>query len=365
MMDMMKDVRALALPTSLASIAAIASIVLLASSAHAQAIGVATGYPQRAGSGRKPTDGINRNDCVRPFESWTFAFDLPAGVTFDDLEVWARAGTGSCASTSARSGASKSCFHVATYPAAAVTGALAVTTSSGAMLEAVVGKTDVVDPTSIDRDTVCYPTADEQATPFTLDFLLFAGGTVIGGETSNAYEGSYASKYDRGMPDAPTGFTATVDASNDVVTSWDARATPADVTGFRVYCFDLTGVDAGCEWPPEVQQKGFVAYQIDAAPCAAVAPDATSTKLIGLGRGRTYAMVVTAVDDADNTGPISSVACVTPGGNLVPGGSLDAPSGPDSSGCGCRTASSRATSAAVLASMFGAIALFFRRRHRV
>jgi hypothetical protein len=344
-----------------------ASLVLLASAAHAQAITIAPGFPQRAGSRPKPSSGIDCNDCVRPFETWTFGFTLPAGVSFDDLEVWARAGTSataSCAPASARSGSTKSCFHVATWPASAVSGSQPVQTSSAAMMQAIVGKTDVVDATSIDRDTVCYPTADEQATSFTLDFLLFAAGDVVGGATSNPYEGSYATKYDRGMPAPPTGFSATVDATQTIQTAWDANATPADVTGFHVYCFDLTDVDAGCQWPAEVQKNGFVAYQIDAAPCAVAPANATSVPVIGLGRDRTYALVITSVDDADNTGPFSSVACVTTNGNLVPGGGVDPPPADDSSsGCTCRAAGARAgTAAAILASLAGAVALFFRRR---
>jgi MYXO-CTERM domain-containing protein len=158
--------------------------------------------------------------------------------------------------------------------------------------------------------------------------------------------------------------TASVDASEVVSVSWDGRALAPDVTAYHVYCFDLTGTDAGCIWPPEAQQHGFVAFQIDAAPCASIQPTATNVLINGLGRGHTYAMVVTAVDDAQNTGPISDVVCVSPSGNLVPEGSLDTPSAPSSSGCTCRAGATRSASTAGFVALGVAIGLFFKRRIR-
>lgn len=144
--------------------------------------------------------------------------------------------------------------------------------------------------------------------------------------------------------------------------------------GVRVYCQDLgADADAGCGWPAFATKKGFVAPELDVAPCASAKSNEATTTVRGLARGHGFAIVAAAVDAEENTGPISSVVCVSPSGNLVPAGTIDQPALPEKTGCACRVSSPRdssdaadavTASNAVLVALLVGIAAFFRRNVR-
>ncbi|GAC1518832.1 MAG: hypothetical protein NVS3B10_20740 [Polyangiales bacterium] len=354
-----------ALPLAL-PLAVAASTLLVATLAAAEPIAFTSGFPRRTGTMHAATgagSGVSRIDCVDPLEAWTVSFALPAAVSFDTLQVWARRDPGSCADDASRSGGAKKCARVASFTQAQVQGGAFVEFPSAAILEAAALGTDVAPTTKLDRGAICYPPSAEEPQPFTLDFLLFQGAAVVGGGAPNAYEASISSVYDRSGPPGPQDLTSTVSPSSKG--SIDARWTPDPKLGavaVNAYCFDLDSAGVtGCALPDGVLVAGgYLAPEVDRSPCV-TATNAGVLRVDGLRRNHPFAIAIAYVDALGNTGTLSNFACATPTGDLVPAGSSD-PGPPPPVGCSCTLPTRGAPGGAALAAVVALLLGGLRRR---
>lgn len=124
--------------------------------------------------------------------------------------------------------------------------------------------------------------------------------------TGAGQQTSFPLAFDFEGPAAPTGFTAR-DGETAATLSWDGSTD--EITVYEVYF-----VENGCDGMGTVTTTAFADPD---NPTVAVdhvvsgTETGTTVSLVGFGTGSQHAVAVRAVDNAGNTGPLSTPVCVT------------------------------------------------------
>ena len=284
--------------------------LLAAPLAHAQSteIGAEVGRSTDPANDRDRKT-INRAECIRN-DTFTFTVtsSAPSGVGNYRLEVWA--GTG-CIDKGARI-TNPTCRLVAYDEASSEATTFDITAQE------IVADGDGKEPeeaTAEDCDSTVAGVTD-----ITLYFILVDGNDeAVSGDNSD----QYAMKFDMLAPDAPTGVSAGIGESALVV-SWSEPDNTDGLKGYRFFCEPLGGVigeggatgSAGANGTPTDGCSSSVLVAGEEPPagygCGDSSGTATNGEATGLANGQTYVVAVASVDDYDNVGVLSQVACGTP-----------------------------------------------------
>lgn len=314
--------------------AAVALSALLAPLRASAAITADTGYPQREHTTRAlradaddaTRTGINAADCASD-EKWSWTVTIPDGVTYSLLDVWASAENVSCAEPAARTGASPKCWRVAEFARDSVASHAEFSVTASSVVRAAFRKLGDADQTAFTTTAeVCTVDVDQQPTRFYLHFLLMSdANTVVGATSANEHEYVYDTVYDLHGPVPPTGL-ALGSGQSVLLATWNAQTTVKDFSGYKIYCYPKRGAEgdagvaadagAGCPAIP-AELAGFAEGKIpDAAVedlvCGTMSTTGSKITIDKLTDGLTYALAVAAIDKNDNTGALSTIACLAP-----------------------------------------------------
>jgi len=328
--------------------------------ARAQVSLAAPTYPLHDGTTRVPLAidpnstnvGINRADCVADL-SWTWAINVN-GISFDHLDIYAKADNTSCADLVART-TTKTCFKVGSLVEKDVKLGQRFNTKLRAIIQA--ARLEDVDPTMELNVPVekCDIAGSMKPTTVYLHFVpMDGGGTPIGGTSAN--DMSFQTAWDIGGPAPPSSLTLT-GGSQLVTAHWPTGGTgsvESDFVKWRAYYYTddsapvptVKGIDGGDETDTDpgdadaaVASDSATDVTVDSAPastteaCPSGVPfvaglpptpavlalphvDGTSLNgkmtIDGLTNHKRYAVAIAAVDKYENSGALSNYDCFMP-----------------------------------------------------